>query len=388
MQYRLDYFAKQCKIDNMIRYQQEIIRNDLSRKMVFVTGPRQVGKTSLALALAGDMEKSVYLNYDNFSHREIIHQAAWLPETRLLILDELHKMPEWKNFLKGVYDTRPLHQQILVTGSARLEAFRQSGDSLAGRFFRHRLNPLSLAEIPDATDRHLDLLLERGGFPEPFLAESAELANRWRLQYIDGLIRTDILDFEKVHDFRAIQLTLDLLRLRVGSPVSWSSLARDVGCAPNTIKRYVEILEALFIIFRVSPFHRNIARSLSKEPKIYFYDNGLVTGDEGIRFENLMAVSLLKHLNWIEDSQGIRCELQTLRTKEGKEVDFVLVKDGVPELLVEVKLSDSAINPSLRYFHDKYSLSALQVVKNITTERIVDGIALRRAVPFLKELAL
>jgi len=388
MQNRLDYFALQCKISYMIRFQQNIVRSDLEKKMVFVTGPRQVGKTNLALAIAADIEKAVYLNYDNFSHRELIHQAAWLPETRLLILDELHKMPEWKNFLKGVYDTRPLHQQILVTGSARLEAFRQSGDSLAGRFFRHRLNPLSLAEIPAATDRHLDLLLERGGFPEPFLAESSELANRWRLQYIDGLIRTDILDFEKVHDFRAIQLTLDLLRLRVGSPVSWSSLARDVGCAPNTIKRYVEILESLFIIFRVSPFHRNIARSLSKEPKIYFYDNGLVTGDEGIRFENLVAVSLLKHQNWIEDSQGIRCELQTLRTKEGKEVDFVLVKDDTPELLVEVKLSDSAISASLRYFHDKYSIAAVQVVKNITTERMVNGIALRRAVPFLKELAL
>ncbi|MCK5516684.1 MAG: ATP-binding protein, partial [Desulfobulbaceae bacterium] len=320
--------------------------------------------------------------------RDIIHKADWLPDTRLLILDELHKMDGWKNYLKGIYDTKPAYQQILVTGSARLDAFRQSGDSLAGRFFRHRLNPLSMAEITDATDTDLDVLLERGGFPEPFLAESVDDANRWRLQYIDGLIRTDILDFERIHDFRAIQLIFEMLRRRVGSPVSWSSLARDAGCAPNTIKRYVGILEALFIVFRVTPFHRNIGRSLLKEPKIYFYDTGLVVGDEGILLENLVAVSLLKHLNWVEDSKGIRCSLQTLRTKEKKEVDFVMVEDDAPKLIVEVKLSDSAISPSLHYFHNKYGMDATQLVKNISIERMVEGVALRRAASFLKELAI
>ena len=251
----------------MKRAQQDLISKDLTRKMVFVTGPRQVGKTSLALAIAEQQEQSVYLNYDSFSHRDVIRRAAWLPETRLLILDELHKMDNWKNYLKGVYDTKERHLQILVTGSARLETFRQSGDSLAGRFFRHRLNPLSMAEIPSATEQTLNKLLERGGFPEPFLAESVDDSNRWRSQYIDGLIRTDILDFEKVHDFKAIQLTLELLRQRVGSPLSYVSLARDVGCSPNTIKRYIEIFEALYIIFRVTPYHRNIARSILKEAK-------------------------------------------------------------------------------------------------------------------------
>jgi predicted AAA+ superfamily ATPase len=372
----------------MRRFQQDIITRDLTKKMVFITGPRQVGKTSLAQAVSAGIEKSVYLNYDNYSHRDIIRQADWLPDTSLLILDELHKMPDWKNYLKGVYDTRPSHLQILVTGSARLDAFRQSGDSLAGRFFRHRLNPLSMAEIADADTAELDRLLLRGGFPEPYLAETDDDASRWRLQYIDGLIRNDILDFEKVHDFRAIQMTLDLLRRRVGSPLSWTSLARDVNCAPNTIKRYVEILEALFIIFRVTPHHRNIGRSLLKEPKIYFYDTGMVVGDEGVRLENLIAVSLLKHLNWIEDSKGQRCELRCLRTKEGREVDFVMVIDEAPELIVEVKLSDATLSPALHYFHKKYSLKAVQVVKNLSTERLVSDIPLRRATSFLKELAL
>jgi len=370
----------------MKRFQQGLIVRDLARKMVFITGPRQVGKTSLALEIGKSVDKSVYLNYDNFEHRDIIHQAAWLPDTKLLILDELHKMKGWKNFLKGIYDVKAPAQQILVTGSARLEAFRQSGDSLAGRFFRHRLHPFSMAEIPNSSDSDLDALMSRGGFPEPFLAESDDDANRWRLQYVDGLIRNDILDFERVHDFRAIQLTLELLRRRVGSPVSFSSLARDVECSPNTIKRYVEILESLFIIFRVTPYHRNIGRSLLKEPKIYFFDTGMVKGDDGTRLENLVAASLLKKLDYIEDTRGIPCRLETLRTKEKKEVDFVLVEDEQPTLIVEVKLSDSRISPSLRYFHQKYGFRAAQIVKNLRTERMVDGIELRRAADFLREL--
>ena len=372
----------------MKRAQQDLIRKDLVRKMVFLTGPRQVGKTSLALAIAEEQERSVYLNYDNFSHRDVIRRAAWLPETRLLILDELHKMDDWKNYLKGIYDTKESHLQILVTGSARLDTFRQTGDSLAGRFFRHRLNPLSMVEIPSATEQTLNRLLERGGFPEPYLAESADDSSRWRLQYIDGLIRTDILDFEKVHDFKAIQLTLELMRQRVGTPLSYTSLARDVGCSPNTIKRYIEIFEALYIIFRVTPFHRNIARSIQKEAKIYFYDNGMVVGDEGVRFENLIATSLLKHLNAIEDYRGKRTSLKTLRTKEKKKVDFVLVVENEPVSMLEIKLSDPGISPTLRYFYERYGIPAIQLVKNLRLEQVVDGIELRKASSYLSSLEM
>jgi predicted AAA+ superfamily ATPase len=230
--------------------------------------------------------------------------------------------------------------------------------------------------------------MERGGFPEPYLADTKQDAERWRLQYIDGLIRTDILDFERVHDFKAMQLTLDLLRQRVGSQLSYSSMARDINCAPNTIKRYIEILEALFIVFRIYPFHRNIARSLLKEPKIYFYDTGMVQGDDGIRFENTVAVCLQKHLNALEDYEGRRTELMYLRTKEKKEVDFVLVTEEALPTMVETKLSGTAVSPALKSFHKKYDFPAIQIIKNLRQESLEGAIQLRRAADFLKSLKM
>ena len=388
MRNSLDFSAKYCKIVSMKRVQQDLILKDLDKKMVFLTGPRQVGKTSLALAIAEEFTRPVYLNYDSFEDREIIRRSSWLPETELLILDELHKMDGWKNYLKGLYDTRPPQLKILVTGSARLDTFRASGDSLAGRYFRHRLNPLSPAEIKKPDNTVIDRLMTRGGFPEPYLAASDVEADRWRLQYADSLIRTDILDFERVHNLRAIQLTLDLLRRRVGSPVSYSSLAEDVNCSPNTIKRYIEIMEALFIVFRVTPYHKNIARSLLKEPKIYFYDTGMVKGEDGLLFENMVAVCLLKHLNAVEDYEGRRAQLHYLRTKEKKEVDFVLAVEDKPVTLLEVKLADSDISPALRYFHRKYNLPAVQIVKNLKHEQVVDTIEIRRAGDFLRQLKM
>lgn len=373
----------------MERYQKQAILRDLQKKMVLLAGPRQAGKTTLAKEIAHEFSSSTYLNYDRLEDRKILLKEAWLSHTELLIFDELHKMPKWKNYLKGIYDTKPAFQKILVTGSARLEIFKQVGDSLAGRYFLHRLMPLSPAECEKVhLDYTLDRFLERGGFPEPFLTPDLIDANRWRLQYIDSLLREDVLDFENIQNLNAIRLVFELLRERVGSPISYSSIAQDVAISPNTVKKYIQILEALYIVFRITPYSRNIARSLLKEPKIYFFDTGLVKGDNGIKFENLVATCLLKHVFAKTDYLAESYSLNYLHTKEKHEVDFVLTFNNQVEKMIEVKYADSSINQSLRYFSEKYNYPAIQVVKELKRERYEKHIEILSGNNFLKSLYL
>ena len=390
MRNSLDYSAIGCYIVNMNRLINDIILSDLKKKMVIIVGPRQVGKTFLAKQIAKFYKSPVYLNFDNIYDKDIIQKQTWLDTTDLLILDEIHKMPNWKNFLKGVYDTKPENMHLLVTGSARLDTFRQVGDSMAGRFYSHRLLPFSLSElkIVSQSGGNINSLMTNGGFPEPYLGDNDVDVRRWRTQYIDGLIRTDILDFERIHDFKSISLLLELLRHRVGSPLSYQNISNDLRISPNTVKKYIQILEALFIIFRVTPFSTNIARSILKEPKIYFFDNGLVEGDDGARFENFSALSLLKQTFEEVDQLGYTSRLHYLRTKEGKEVDFAVVRDGKIENIIEVKLSDTQIDKNLYYFRNRYDLKAIQLVKNIRLEREEGGIKVLRAEKYLSELVV
>ena len=173
---------------------------DLEKKIVLLVGPRQAGKTWLAKNIAAEFKNNTYLNFDQITDRKIITTQSWLPNTEILILDELHKMDNWKNYLKGVFDTKPERMRILVTGSARLDIYNQLGDSLAGRYFRHRLLPLSLAELAQVNQpSDMERLIERSGFPEPYLAENDTEANRWRLQYISSVLSTDVFEIDKIY---------------------------------------------------------------------------------------------------------------------------------------------------------------------------------------------
>jgi len=373
----------------MNRVQKKFILKDLEKKMVLIVGPRQAGKTWLSKSIAQEFKNVVYLNYDQVLDREILKAQSWLPTTELLILDELHKMPDWKNFIKGVFDTKPENMKILVTGSARLDIYDQLGDSLAGRYFRHRLFPISLAELMQL-DESVDIekLINRSGFPEPYLSENDTDVERWRLQYINSVLSTDVFEIDKVYNVKAMQLVFDMLRTKVGSSISYQSLAQDIAVSPTTIKKYIQILEALFIIFRVTPYSKNIARSILKEPKIYFFDTGLVQGDDGAKLENLVATSLLKHSCAMADYNAKEYTLHYLRTKDGKEVDFALVLQNKVESIIEVKLNDKNVSKSLAYFHEKYKYPAIQLVKFLRNEYMQDQIKVLNAEKFLSSLFL
>jgi predicted AAA+ superfamily ATPase len=333
-----------------------------------------------------------YLNHDVYEDRRIIEQRAWDRRCPLLVLDEIHKMPAWKNWLKVVVDGKAETQRLLVTGSARRDTFRQSGDSLAGRFLSLRLHPVSVREWCEQTgalpEQALSRLLERGGFPEPCLASTLEDAERWRRPYFDGLVRDDVLEFSRLQEVGAMRMFADLLRSRVGSPLSLASIARDLHVSPATLKKYLGILEALFIVFTVRPWHRNIARATLQSPKVYFFDTGLVRGDAGVRFENLVACSLLKHVEWQQDVLGKDAGLHYIRTKDDAEVDFCLSDGERLTDLVDCKLTDTQPHRALVRFAGEWPQArATQLLRDLRNAHDLGRIELRPAAAWLNGLA-
>src|SRR5450759_3309580 len=244
------------------------IKNDLPQKIVLLTGPRQSGKTTLSQMLVQNYD---YFSYDLAEHRVALMEKSWRRDCELVVFDELHKMKNWKSWLKGIYDTKGLRPSMLVMGSARLDTARKVGDSLAGRFFQYRLHPLDIKEVKTvlAPEAAFDRLMQFGGFPEPFLKGEAIFYNRWKKSHHDIILRQDLRDLESVRSIADMETLIELMRRRVGSPVSHNSLAGDLQRDPKTIKRWLELLENMYVLFRVTPYHKNIARSLLKEPKYY-----------------------------------------------------------------------------------------------------------------------
>ncbi len=372
-----------------MRYMSSKILEDLKTKMVFVGGPRQVGKTTLAKKLLKNNDiTGSYFNWDLDTDRTAILNKHWKKSDKLIVLDELHKYPQWKNWIKGIYDTQQKDHQFLVTGSARLDLYRHGGDSLIGRYHYWRLHPFTLDEHPAeiSIEETLDRLLRYGGFPEPFMANSDRQARRWQRERLDRLIREDIRDLEFIKNLQGLRILTDLLRQRVGGIVVLSNLANDIQVAPQTIKHWIQALEHMYLLFQVLPYTDKLPRAIQKPPKIYFYDNADVVDEKCQRFENLVATHLLKRLHYLEDYEGYRCELRYIRDKEGREVDFAIIIDGKLTELIEVKYQENSISKSLRYYQQKLNPEkCTQIVKEIDHPYDQDGIAVTSVTEYFKE---
>ena len=351
--------------------------------MVFLEGPRGVGKRTIAQSIAKNFQSPLFLNYSKQEDREIILDIERHPNRELFILSEIHKMPNSRDFLNKIYQVKKPHQKFLILCNEKQKEIYPLSDSL------HRVLPLTPLECEDVkTSYSIDHFLERGGFPEPLLASDSSFANSWRLQYIDSFLKNNMPPFENIHSSKLMLHTLELLKERVGSPISYASLGEAIGTTADSVKKYIELFIANHLIFIITPYSNKVPRSLLKEPKIYFYDIALVKGNKGARFENLIALSLLKHTYFQIDTQSLNYSLHYLRAKDGREVDFALLHDNTIVRAIEVKHSNSGIHPALSYFNQKHNLPCCQVTKKLKHEKSINGISILKAATFFKSLAL
>lgn len=360
----------------MKRYLEEKIKKDLGKKIILLSGPRQAGKTTLSKMLDPDFD---YLNFDYAEHRLMINEKSWDRKKSLLILDEIHKKKNWKSFLKGIYDVEGLEPPIIVTGSARLDTIRKTGDSLAGRYFHFRLHPLDIKELKNIVEpeKALEKLKFFGGFPEPFLKNSNSFYKRWQRSHIDIILRQDLVDLESVRSISQIETLIELLKRRVGSPVSYASLARDIECSPKSIKNWLQILENLYIVFPVRPYHKNIGRAILKEPKYYFFDTGLIENSNGAQIENIAACAFIKELHFVEDVYGVKTSINFIKNKQGKEIDFFIQIEG-RQLLIEIKSNDDSLSTNFKIF-EKFLPEAEKI-------QLVDGMKKEKTYPDKTEI--
>jgi hypothetical protein len=339
------------------RYLRSAVEETLGKgKMAFVGGPRQVGKTTLALEMLGpgaDESHPAYLNWDDPRMRPRIRAAELPANEPLLIFDEIHKYARWRNLIKGIWDTEKSFRKIVVTGSARLDLYRKGGDSLAGRYRYFRLHPLSLPELQAAGQRpDLDAVLRFGGFPEPLLTADETEHRLWQRERLSRVVRDDLRDLERVREISLVEELVDMLPGRVGAPLSVANLRQDLEVDHKTVERWLRVLENLYVCFRVAPFGVPRIRAVKKQKKLYLWDWSQVA-DPGARFENLVACQLLKYCHLIEDTQGYRMELRFLRDTQRREIDFVVVKDNRPLFAVECKTGALGIGPAVGYFAER-----------------------------------
>ncbi len=372
------------------RYIKNSVNEDLESKMVFVAGPRQVGKTTCALTFLSPSNEQhpAYLNWDDIQVRSAILRGELPPNENIVVLDEIHKFARWRNLIKGFYDTHKSNISFIITGSARLDYYSKGGDSLQGRYHYYRLHPFSIPEINrDATENDVEKLLKFGGFPEPFLRGEEKFWRRWQRERIQRVIYEDIRDLENIKEISLLELLAEELPNRVGAPLSVKNLKELLQVAHETVERWLKIFERMYYCYRVPPFGAPKIRAVKKEQKLYFWDWSIVP-DPGPRFENFIASHLLKYCNFIEDTQGFRMDLRFVRDTDKREVDFVVLKQGQPIFAVECKSGEKNVNPALFYFKERTPIPKFYQVHEGRKDYVNNGVRVLPIQNFCKELNL
>ena len=345
-------------IFHRIRYLSPFIKQDLKKKIVFLGGPRQVGKTTLSLTFLkpSNVKNPAYLNWDILRCRKNILKNEIPLQHKTLVFDEIHKYKNWRNLMKGLYDENHSSHSFLVTGSARLDHFSKGGDSLTGRYFYYHLHPFSLLEMNKTPGKKdMETLLKFGGFPEPLFEQSEKNWKRWQNSRNHQVIYDDLRDLERVKEISLIELLLESLLDRVGSPLSINSLTEDLGVSHQSVSRWIDLLEALYMVFRIAPYGNRKIRAVKKERKLYFWDWSQLE-EEGFRFENLVAGHLLKYCHYHKDTKGEKIDLMYLRDTDKREVDFLIVKNKKPVFAVECKIHKTSLSPHLNYFQKRLNI--------------------------------
>jgi uncharacterized protein len=388
-------------------------------RMAFVSGPRQCGKTTLAMMMQeARASQDLYRNWDDLSFRRELTAEPYrfldsyrpLKSKRpLAVLDEIHKFPRWKIYLKGLWDTRKDRADILVTGSGRLDIYQRGGDSLLGRYHQYRLHPLSLSEVlgrkflpdrdtfpqimkrlmaySDAPSREaqeaFDSLFRFGGFPEPFLSQSARRHRLWLREKRELLTKQDLRDLTRIHMLSSIEQMVELLIPRAGSLLSLNSLRQELGVALDSVRLWMAQIERLYFCYRILPYAGKLTRSLRREPKLYLYDWSEIP-EEGKRFENMLASALLRWRDFAQDWGQEKLGLHFIRDKEKREVDFLLTIENKPQLLIEAKLSNPQPSAALHYFSDRLgAIPKLLIVANLQKPGSASGVPVLPAAVFL-----
>jgi len=336
------------------------------KQMAFISGPRQVGKTTLCRALS-----KTYFNWDQQDHRDIILrgpnaliEAAGLQKASageaVVVLDELHRYARWKTFLKGLYDVHGDNIHFIVTGSSRLDVFRRGGDSLMGRYFHYHMHPFSAAEaictdLPSeklirparpVPDDDWKALWAHGGFPDPFLKRDSRFTRRWQTLREAQLLRGDVRDLTRILELDQLAALAQILKSRSGSQIIYSCLAQEVRVSENTIRAWVGTLASLHYGFLVRPWHKNVTNAIRKEPKWFLRDWSIIE-DDGQRVETMTACHLLKAVEGWTDLGWGQFDLWYIRDKQKREIDFLVTRDRKPWFLIEAKRSDTSLTPTL-----------------------------------------